>query len=267
MTDPNNPDPQQPHQPQHPQQAGQPQHPGQQQPGSLGQGYSQQAGQPYPGQQGQPGAGQPPQQGQPAPGQAPQQGQPRAPYQQPGQGGYQQGPATQGVPGQGRPGQGYGQPGQAYSQPGQAGYGQPGQTYGQPGQGQQPGGPSFGQQAAAVGGQFGKDASRIASGAGDGLGALFSDLQFKKSLTGRLASIVFLGAIIWAVLNFISNLTYYWGSTGGYSNMGAFSALLHTLADVVWLVFFIIVVRLVLELALNIAKIAGRDKDSASSEK
>lgn len=250
MTDPNNPTPQQPGQPQ--------------QPGSLGQGYSQQSGQPYPGQQGQP-ASQQPASGQP--GQQPGQGQPRSPYQQqPGQGDYQPG-VTQGVPagGQARPGQGYGQPGQG--QPGQGqphpGYGQPGQ--GQPGQGQpNQGQPGFGQQAASFGGQFGKDASKIASGAGDGLGALFSDLQFKKSLTGRLASIVFLGAIIWAVLSFISNLTLFWGSVNGYSNNGFFQALFLTLADLVWKVFFIIVVRILLEVALNVAKLADRDKDSAA---
>ncbi|PWJ27269.1 uncharacterized protein DUF4282 [Branchiibius hedensis] len=246
-TTPSTPEPQQPAQPA--------------QPGSLGQSYpGPEHTQPTP-TQGAPAGGQPqapytpPQQQAPAHQQpaAPQQapGQPRpSQYQQPAQGYPQQG-APQGAPRQGYPQQGYPQ-------------GQP-QGYGQaPGQAQPQGGPGFGQQAAAVGGQFANDAGRVAKGAGDGLGALFSDLQFKKSLTGKLASIVFLGAIVWAVLNFISNLTYYWGTGyGGYSNMGGGSAFFHTIADIIWLLFFIITVRIVLEVALNIAKIAGREKDSS----
>ncbi|MFC6712352.1 DUF4282 domain-containing protein [Branchiibius cervicis] len=250
MTDsdtPNTPDPQQPAQP-----------------GSLGQSYpgpehtqpttthgTPAGGQPQAPYQApthqqapQPAAAQQPATGQPAPGQ------PRpSQYQQPTQGYPQQG-APQGAPRQGYPQQGY--PQQGYPQ------------QGAPQQAQQPSGPGFGQQAAAVGGQFANDAGKVAKGAGDGLGALFSDLQFKKSLTGRLASIVFLGAIVWAVLNLLSNLTYYWGSTNGYSNMGGGSATFHTIADIIWLLFFIISVRILLEVALNIAKIAGRDKDSSS---
>lgn len=243
MTDsntPNSPDPQQPSQP-----------------GSLGQSYpGPEHTQPTP-TQGAPGGGQPqapytpPQPHAPAHQQpaAPQQapGQPRpSQYQQPPQGYPQQGAPQQGAPRQGYPQQGYPQQGYPQQAP------------------PQQGGPGFGQQAAAVGGQFANDAGKVAKGAGDGLGALFSDLQFKKSLTGKLASIVFLGAIVWAVLNFISNLTYYWGTGyGGYSNMGGGSAFFHTIADIIWLLFFIITVRIVLEVALNIAKIAGREKDSS----
>lgn len=241
MTDSNTPDTPDPRQPS--------------QPGSLGQSY--------PG----PEHTQPT----PTPG-GPSGGQPQAPYQAPGnQQSPQQPAAPQQAPGQSRPSQ-YQQPAQGYPQQGapqgapRQGY--PGQGYpqqGVPQQAQQPNGPGFGQQAAAVGGQFANDAGKVAKGAGDGLGALFSDLQFKKSLTGKLASIVFLGAIVWAVLNFISNLTYYWGTGyGGYSNMSGGSAFFHTIADIIWLLFFIIAVRILLEVALNIAKIAGRDKDSSS---
>ena len=232
MTDsntPNTPDPQQPSQP-----------------SSLGQSY--------------PG----PEHTRPAPTQgAPTGGQPQAPYQAaPSQQApsYQQPATPQQAPAQPRPSQ-YQQPAQGYPQ-----QGYPQQGYPQQGQPQQ-GGPGFGQQAAAFGGQFANDAGKVAKGAGDGLGALFSDLQFKKSLTGKLASIVFLGAIVWAVLNFITNLTYYWGNTsyagGSYSNMGGGSAFFHTIADLIWLLFFIIAVRILLEVALNIAKIAARSKDSS----
>lgn len=236
MTDsntPSSPDPQQPATPQ--------------QPGSLGQGYSQSA---------------------PDTPNAPAGGQPQAPYQQPGgqqPGGQQPRPSQYQQPGY--PQQGAAQPGYPQQGAPRPGYPQGYQQVPPQGQPQQQSGPGFAQQASAVGGQFGKDATQVAKGAGDGLGALFSDLQFKKSLTGKLASIVFLGAILWALLNFITNLTVYWGSTAGYRNMGGGSAFFHTVTDVIFLLFFIIVVRILLEAALNIAKIAGRDKDSSSAQK
>ncbi|HWC23150.1 MAG TPA: DUF4282 domain-containing protein [Flexivirga sp.] len=185
---------------------------------------------------------------------------------QPGQGAPQ---AGQGYQGQSL-GQGFGQQTQqGYGQPAQQGYGQqPPQGYGQPvDQGQQVDpGHAQGQHGGFAGGaqQFGADAGQVVSGAGEGVGDLFSDLQFKKSLTEKIASLTFLGVIVWAVLNFISKLTYNFGSQdfGGQDvkNMSTFSGIMHTLSDLVWLIVIVAIVRLALELAINVARIAQRNK-------
>ncbi|WP_265442920.1 DUF4282 domain-containing protein [Flexivirga meconopsidis] len=239
-----------------------------------GQDETQRSGQ-QSAQQGQPGVNRPAQGSQPPYGQQPGQGGYAAPQGQSlGQGYGQQ--AAQGTPGQGASGQGAsGQGQQPPSQGGQSGYGRPTQGgqpsapgYGQ-GQGQQThagqGGQSgFGQQAQQVGQQFMGDAGQIAAGAGDGIGALFSDLQFKKSLTEKIAGLTFLGVIIWAVLKFLSNLFYNFGSQdfAGQSikNMSTGSAVMHTLADLVWLIIVVAIVRLLLEVAINIARIAQRSR-------
>ncbi|GGB30739.1 hypothetical protein GCM10011492_21540 [Flexivirga endophytica] len=175
-----------------------------------------------------------------------QQGQPAFDQQQPDYGQQPQQPA-------------YGQPQGQQPQPG---YGQPGEQPQQADQGQHGG---FGGHAQHVGQQFGSDAGQVVSGAGEGVGDLFSDLQFKKSLTEKIASLTFLGVIIWAVLNFISKLTYNFGSQdfGGQSvkNMSTFSGIMHTISDLVWLVVIVAIVRLALELAINVARIAQRSKD------
>lgn len=175
-------------------------------------------------------------------------------------------------------GQGYGQsqpqqpdygqqPQPAYGQPQSGpqapqGYGQPGDQQAGQGQPAQQGG--FASQAQHAGQQFGSDAGQVVSGAGEGVGDLFSDLQFKKSLTEKIASLTFLGVIIWAVLNFISSLTYNFGSQdfGGQDvkNMSTFAGIMHTISDLVWLIVIVAIVRLALELAINVARIAQRNK-------
>ncbi|MFC6704959.1 DUF4282 domain-containing protein [Flexivirga alba] len=158
---------------------------------------------------------------------------------------------------------GYGEPApQGYGQQAPQGYGQPGDQPQQADQGQHGG---FAGHAQQVGQQFGADAGQVVSGAGEGVGDLFSDLQFKKSLTEKIASLTFLGVIIWAVLNFISNLIYNFGSEdfGGTSvkHMSTFSGIVHTITDLVWLIVIVAIVRLALELAINVARIATRNKD------
>ncbi len=131
-------------------------------------------------------------------------------------------------------------------------------AHGQQNAQQQPQQSGFSQQAQ----DFRTGATAVAGGAGEGVGDLFSDLQFKKSLTERLCSLVFLGTIVWAVLHFLSNLFYNFGSQdfGGASvkNMGTGSAIVHTVTDLVWLVLVVGVVRIVLELSLIVARIAQR---------
>ncbi|MBB2893965.1 DUF4282 domain-containing protein [Flexivirga oryzae] len=171
-----------------------------------------------------------------------------------GQGGYQ---------GQSL-GQGYGQQ-QAGQQQQQPEYGQqaPQQETPQQAAGQaQHGG--FAGQAQQAGQQWASDAGQIASGAGEGIGDLFSDLQFKKSLTEKIAGLTYLVVIVWAVINFISQLTWNFGSQdfGGTSikNMGTMSAIVHSLADLALLVVIVAFVRVILELATNVARIAQRNK-------
>lgn len=177
---------------------------------------------------------------------------PEAPQPQQSSGGFADQQSTYGQQG----GQDAGQPG---------GYGQQG-SYGAPGQqqGQQGGYGQQGQHGNNLGSQAQAQVGQVVSGAGDGVGALLSDFAFKKSLTEKLASLIFLVTAVWAVLHFLSNLVYNFGSedAGNYSikHMGTGSALIHTLTDLVWLVLVVGVARVLLELAVNVAKIAGRDK-------
>jgi hypothetical protein len=200
-------------------------------------------------------------------GQQPDQGAPQG-YQGQGQSlgqgfGQQSQQGQQGQPAYDQQSQGYGQ------QPPQQGYGQqPPQGYGQPGdhgQQAQQGGHGFAGGAQQAGQQFASDAGQVVSGAGEGIGDLFSDLQFKKSLTERIASITFLGVIVWAVLHFISNLIYNFGSEdfgdAEVKHMSTFSAIVHTITDLVWLIVIVAIIRLALELAINVARIATRNKD------
>ena len=179
--------------------------------------------------------------------------------------GQQQGQQQNGQQQQGQPQQ---QPGYGQSAYGEQTYGQPAygeQTYGQPAPEQPPtqhGG--FGGQAQQAGQQWATDAGQIASGAGKGIGDLLSDLQFKKSLTEKIAGLTYLLVIVWAVINFISELAYNFGSQdfGGTSvrNMGTFAAIVHSIADLALLVVIVAIVRVVLELAVNVARIAQRNK-------
>lgn len=192
---------------------------------------------------------------------------------QQGQGAPQGGPGYHGQ----SLGQGYDQSqGQRQAQQQQPDYGQPAphedygqqqpaygqQGYGRPGPGQHGG---FAGQAQQAGQQWASDATQIASGAGQGLTDLFSDLQFKKSLTEKIAGLTYLVVIIWAVINFISQLTYNFGSQdfGGTSvdNMSTLSAIVHSVADLAMLVVIVAIVRVLLELAVNVTRIAQRNRD------
>ena len=186
-----------------------------------------------------------------------------------GQQGWSQ-PANQGGQNQGGQNQGgYGQ--QSAAQPNQqAGQNQGG--WGQPASGQNPQNPQGDPQgdrppsaASQAASQAQAQVGKVVGGAGDGLVALVSDLQFKKSLTGRIASLTFLVTLVWAVLNFLSNLVYNFGSqtSGNISikHMSTGSALMHTLTDLVLLVLFVGIARILLELAVNVARIANRAKD------
>lgn len=171
--------------------------------------------------------------------------------------GYGQHGYGQQAPQQGYDQQGYDQQ-QAY---GQQGYSQAGDHGQQADQGQHGGFAGGAQQA---GQQFAAGAGQVVSGAGEGVGDLFSDLQFKKSLTEKIASLTFLGVIVWAVLHFISNLIYNFGSESFGStdvkHMSTFSAIVHSITDLVWLIVIVAIVRLALELAINVARIAQRSK-------
>ncbi len=151
----------------------------------------------------------------------------------------------------------YGQQSSQFGQ--QADYGQQSQHGGQNQQGQQG---QQGQPGAAQ--QLQGQVGQVIGGAGDGVGALFSDLQFKKSLTERIASLFFLVTIVWAVLHFLANQVYNFGSedfgSTSVKHMGTGSALVHLLADLVWLVLVVGGARIVLELAVNVARIAQRDR-------
>lgn len=94
--------------------------------------------------------------------------------------------------------------------------------------------------------------------AGEGIGALFSDLKFTRSLTEGLAQLTFLGVVVWAVLKFLANTIHNFSDIPGtgVKQMGTFDAILHLFADLVWLVLIVAIVRIVLELAINVAKLA-----------
>ena len=174
---------------------------------------------------------------------------------------------------QGSSDSGYGQQSGGFGQQGQGAYGQQSPTYGA-GQtnpsGQSDPNAKSGHGWGRKGGQQDPNSpqaqvSQVVGGAGDGIGALFSDLQFKKSLTERIASLIFLVTIVWAVLHFLSNLVYNFGSeqfgNASIKHMGTGSALIHTLTDLVALVLTVGVTRLLLELAVHVSRIAGRSKD------
>lgn len=217
-------------------------------------GFGQSGGYPAPGDQGS----QSPQQEQQE-----QQGgtQPAAQaYQAPAQqndGFDRQGGYGQQADQQGGYGQQHGEQG-GYGAPAQQQAGQPG-GYGQ--QGDQP----IGSQGNNRGSRAQAQVGQVVGTAGDGVGALLSDFAFKKSLTEKLASLVFLITVVWAFLLFLANQVHNFGSQdlGGTSlkYMSTGSALLHLLADAVAFVLTVVVARILLELAVNVAKIAGRDKE------
>ena len=103
------------------------------------------------------------------------------------------------------------------------------------------------------------------AGPASGIGGLFSDLQFKQSLTEKLAQLAFLGVLVYSVLKFLANTIHNFGSTdyGGadVKNMGTFDAVMHLFADLVWLVVVVAIARILLELAVNVARIAQRKRD------
>lgn len=160
------------------------------------------------------------------------------------------------------------EPGPQYGAPG----GQP--SGGQPGYGQPSLGQGFGQQQAgyAPGGQPGGPPPQQAAGpyqqpgggtGGNGIADLFSDFGFRKSLTEAIASLAFLITVVWAILQFVQTVAHAWGSQdfGGndVKNMGGFEAMMTTLTGLAWMVFVVVVARLLLELCVNVARLA-RDR-------
>lgn len=145
----------------------------------------------------------------------------------------------------------------------QSAYGQG--SYNQGDYGQQSSGQSdYGQQSSSQSG-YGATAHQSQGGgfqtpkaAGEGIGALFSDLKFSRSLTEGLAQLTFLGVVVWAVLKFLANTIHNFSDIPGtgVKQMGTFDAILHLFADLVWLVLIVAIVRIVLELAINVAKLA-----------
>jgi len=180
-----------------------------------------------------------------------------------GQGGYQGQSLGQGY-GQQQAGQQQQQPDYGQQAPQQPAYGQQAGQQEPPQQAGHAQHGGFAGQAQQAGQQWASDAGQIASGAGEGIGDLFSDLQFKKSLTEKIAGLTYLVVIVWAVINFISQLTWNFGSQdfGGTSvkNMSTSSAIVHSLADLALLIVIVAFVRVVLELATNVARIAQRNK-------
>ena len=142
-------------------------------------------------------------------------------------------------------------------------YGQQGtgQNYGQFDYGQQSNDNSYGNPSAPAQHSGHPAGTSPASG----IGALFSDLKFKQSLTENLAQLAFLGVLVYSVLKFLANTIHNFGSTdyGGadVKNMGTFDAVMHLLADLVWLVVVVAIARILLELAVNVARIAQRKRD------
>lgn len=151
-------------------------------------------------------------------------------------------------------------PGQQYGgQPGgQPGYGQSGpqQSLGQGFGAQQQGGYGPGQQP-DPGYQQQPQQGMAAS---NGIADMFSDFGFRKNLTESIASVAFIITVFWAVLDFISVLANAWGSQdfGGTDvrNMGGFEATMATLSGLVWMIFVVVVSRLIFELCINIARMA-----------
>ncbi|NHN57253.1 DUF4282 domain-containing protein [Calidifontibacter sp. DB0510] len=148
------------------------------------------------------------------------------------------------------------------------GYGSQGYEQGSFDQGQQSAyGGGYGQQAGGYqqggyqqggfdqGQQFGGQQQVAKGPKKPGIGDMFSDLKFEKSLTGALASIAFTLTLVWAVLRLVSNMVYNFSS----DFIGTGTALMNFLTDLAFVGFVVVSVRIVLELCVNVAKIAGRD--------
>lgn len=145
-----------------------------------------------------------------------------------------------------------------------------GQPGGQPGYGgQQSLGQGFGQQGGfAPGGQpagppqqpVGPPPQQGGASGGNGIADLFSDFGFRKSLTESIASIAFIVTVVWAVLDFLQTVAHAFGAQEfgeqDAKHMGGFEAMITTIAGLAWMVFVIIVARLLLELFVNVARLA-----------
>lgn len=141
------------------------------------------------------------------------------------------------------------------SAPGQGSYG----NQGYPQQGYQQG-PPQGPQGPQSGGR-----PPQSSGSGEpGPADLFTDIGFTKSLTSRIASLTFLVVVIWAVLRFVRVLAEAWGSAGTTYNgvsvrrHGGFEAFMMSLEAIGFLVLTVALARLLLELCVNVARLANK---------
>lgn len=146
--------------------------------------------------------------------------------------------------------------------------------YGNPGQSEYTEGPSHGYGAGsqpqyAQAEHSGTGAPNPAgTGSTDSAADLFTDFAFKKSLTEKIASVTFLVVVIWSALRFITTLAHAWGSTTqstersdvevSVSNMNTFEALMTSLTALVALVVTVAVARVLLELCVNVARLATR---------
>lgn len=172
---------------------------------------------------------------------------------------------------------GSGDSGQQYSagDPGPQYGGQPApQQGGQPGYGQQSLGQGFGQQQGGYSpagqpppGPQQQPAPQQGGAGGNGIADLFSDLGFRKSITESAASIVFVITVIWAVLNFVQTVSHAFGAQvydgngeGKLKHMGGFESAMTTLTGLVWMIFVIVAARVLLELCVNVARLA-RNRD------
>lgn len=150
--------------------------------------------------------------------------------------------------GQTGPNSGGGQQGSGYGNQGyqQQGYQQQGYPQGE--QGQQPGGGFAPQQ----------------SGSGEpGPADLFTDIGFTKSLTGRIASLTFLVVVVWAVLRFVRVLAEAWSSKGTFNGVavrehGGFESFMMSLEAIGFLVLTVALARLLLELCVNVSRLAAK---------
>ncbi|MBC9957864.1 DUF4282 domain-containing protein [Yimella sp. cx-51] len=153
--------------------------------------------------------------------------------------------------------------GQDYGQ--QGGYG--GQQYGQQGDqgqyGQSQGNYDQGQQGGAPAHTGGYNNSPSSSGASP-----FSDTKFEQSLTPKIASLAFMlisaAAIIWGLYDILYNFLGEHQSVDGSDRevvvkMHVVPAIFKMLADIAIVGAIIYGARVVIELAVNVAKIAQRD--------
>ncbi|YAL83499.1 DUF4282 domain-containing protein [Dermacoccaceae bacterium W4C1] len=140
--------------------------------------------------------------------------------------------------------------------------------YGNPGQSEYTEGPSHGYGAGsqpqyAQAEHSGTGAPNPAgTGSTDSAADLFTDFGFKKSLTEKIASVTFLVVVIWAVLRLIRVLANAWGSQEfgdtDVRNMGGFEAFMASLEALGVLVVTVAVARVLLELCVNVARLATR---------